>query len=200
MAERAVQTIKRLWKKSEDFHQSLMIYRATPLESGFSPAELLLGRIIRTTLPQLKEGEKGDFAQKDQHLKNRQKRNFDRRTCAKKLGRLEENDRVWIKTNDKDGMEGVVIREAEEPESYLLEREGRTIRRNRKHITALPLVQEQQEPQELYRDAIEPVELNVAEELETVMATSPVLNQENVKVTRYGRISKPNRRYDGFVK
>lgn len=32
--EESVQIVKRLWGKSEDFYQSLMVYRVTPLESG----------------------------------------------------------------------------------------------------------------------------------------------------------------------
>ncbi|XP_068597753.1 sialin-like [Brachionichthys hirsutus] len=52
-AERAVRTIKDLWKKDNDFTRALLAYRATPLEHGFSPAQLLMGRNLRTTLPQL---------------------------------------------------------------------------------------------------------------------------------------------------
>ena len=44
-AERAVQTVKRLWNKAPDKHLALLYYRSTSLESvGLSPAQLLMGR------------------------------------------------------------------------------------------------------------------------------------------------------------
>ena len=50
-AARAVQTVKNAMKKEEDPVKALMSYRATPLENGYIPAEMLFGRKIRTTLP-----------------------------------------------------------------------------------------------------------------------------------------------------
>ena len=52
-AERALETIKNALKKEKDPAKALMSYRATPLENGYSPAELLFGRKIRTTVPVL---------------------------------------------------------------------------------------------------------------------------------------------------
>ena len=49
--ECAVQTVKRLLKKEKDKEMALLAYRSTPLSCGYSPAELLMGRKIRTTVP-----------------------------------------------------------------------------------------------------------------------------------------------------
>ncbi|XP_048237107.1 uncharacterized protein K02A2.6-like [Haliotis rufescens] len=50
-AEGAVQTEKKLWKKSEDKHLALLDYRTTPLEGfNLSPAQLLMSRRPRNTL------------------------------------------------------------------------------------------------------------------------------------------------------
>lgn len=52
-AERAVQTVKKLLKKADDSHIALLMYRASPLVSDVSPAEILMGRKLRTEVPTL---------------------------------------------------------------------------------------------------------------------------------------------------
>ena len=53
LAERTIKTVKDLLKKSKDPYLALMVYRATPFPwCGRSPAELLMGRQLRTDLPQ----------------------------------------------------------------------------------------------------------------------------------------------------
>ena len=52
-AERSVQTIKNLLKKADDPYIALLSYRATPLSwCDLSPAELCMGRRLRTSVPQ----------------------------------------------------------------------------------------------------------------------------------------------------
>ena len=55
-AECAVQIAKQLLTKSEDPYLALLTYHATPIPCcKVSPSELLMGRHLRTTLPQVEE-------------------------------------------------------------------------------------------------------------------------------------------------
>ena len=56
-AERAVRTIKDILKRNKmqngDMYMVMLAYRLTPLENGLSPAELLMGQKLRTTVPEI---------------------------------------------------------------------------------------------------------------------------------------------------
>ena len=55
-AERAVRTLKTLWKDVKDPYLALLSYRATPLPwCNLSPVQLLMGRRIRTVVPEADE-------------------------------------------------------------------------------------------------------------------------------------------------
>ena len=60
-AERTVRTVKNLLKDKEDPYLSMLSYRATPFTwCGLTPAELFMGRKLRTPLPMLKDFLKPD--------------------------------------------------------------------------------------------------------------------------------------------
>lgn len=88
-AEKGVHIVKQLLKKASDGksdpYLALLSYRATPLEHGASPAELLMNRKIRTTLP-YRIDKKQDLIsatirQKQKALQNRQKTKYDKPKC-----------------------------------------------------------------------------------------------------------------------
>ena len=209
LAERSVKIIKRLWEKSEDFNKSIMIYRATPLESGQSPAELLMKRKIHTGLPSVKPNEIEDFERRDAKLKARQKRNFDERKRVTELKSLEPGTNVWIKTNPLDGASGTVINDADEPQSVIVQRGDKLIRRNRKHLTELPNEETSNEASNSSKESSETVEEEASfqdaqngDYNPSSIATQD-LNEtshaESAKMTRSGRISKPNPKYQDYV-
>ena len=52
--ERAVQTVKKLWRKNDDKHLALLNYRTTSLpDIDLCPAQLLMGRRLRNKLPMM---------------------------------------------------------------------------------------------------------------------------------------------------
>ncbi|XP_051785405.1 uncharacterized protein LOC127528732 [Erpetoichthys calabaricus] len=123
-AERAVRTIKDLWKKDPDHSRALLAYRATPLEHGFSPAQLLMGRNLRTSLPQ--PTAKMDpqwpdllaFRKKDEEGRRQQAKYYNRRHRSRPLSQLTPGQKVWITT---EGTSGAVVRSASTPRSYVVE-------------------------------------------------------------------------------
>ena len=94
-AKRGVKTVKKLLKNAKDPFLSLLSYRATPLPwCKLSPAELLMGRVIRNSVPQIAETllpkwpylEK--FRKDNSSFKQRQKADFDKRHRVKHLAEI----------------------------------------------------------------------------------------------------------------
>ncbi|KAL5506378.1 hypothetical protein EMCRGX_G008003 [Ephydatia muelleri] len=137
-AERTVKTVKSLIQNADDPFLALLNYRATPLPwCNLSPAELLFGRRIRTTIPQLpcQMVPSWSYLQKfrtsDEEAKQRQKENYDLRHGVKPLPELE----VWV-TNR--GKRGTITSKTNPPRSYIINTPEGTIRRNRRHLIAVP--------------------------------------------------------------
>ena len=108
-AERAVETVKTILGKSKDSYKAMLAYRSTPLEHGYSPAELLMSRRLRTTLPtstsQLKPQvpDPVEFRVKDEEIKNRQATDFNRGHRAKVLPLLITGEKVWVADQKTEG-------------------------------------------------------------------------------------------------
>ncbi|KAK7886282.1 hypothetical protein WMY93_025903 [Mugilogobius chulae] len=135
-AEKGVQIVKRLLKKAKDGegdpYLALLSYRAAPLECGASPAELLMGRKLRTTLPQITVHNNKNWIDKKKKLKHRQKMAYDKST--RRLEPLFERDSVRIEGPDCWDRKATVLSEVG-PRSFVVETEdGQRIRRNRRSL------------------------------------------------------------------
>ena len=136
-AERAVRTVKQLLKKNKDPYIALLMYRATPLQNGSSPAELLMSRKLQTKVPVFPTTLKPstpDFdsgAKKEAAHKERQRNNYDRRHATRELPIIKTGDSVWIRDTQRSGE---VISTTRSPRSYLIRSPQGIIRRNRTAI------------------------------------------------------------------
>lgn len=138
LAESSVKIIKNMMKKAEDrddFQQSLLIYRSTPLQNGLSPAQMLMGRRIRSNLPvseDLLTPKGASQVRKDkERQKQRQKHLHDR--TARPLPTLQRGDKVRLRDNTTGTwrQQGHVEEELS-PRSYRVQTEcGLSLRRNR---------------------------------------------------------------------
>ena len=144
LAERSVQTIKGMFKRSDDPYLALLAYRTTPLPwCGLSPSQLLMGRKLRTTVPtttkQLtpKWSYTDKFRQADKTLKDKQKHDFDKRHRVQELPELATGTQVWIGPADAK-RRGRVLGKAETPRSYIVQTDKKDCRRNRSHLTPIP--------------------------------------------------------------
>ncbi|XP_065176300.1 uncharacterized protein K02A2.6-like [Sycon ciliatum] len=143
-AERAVQTVKRLLKTNDNLDDALLVYRSTPLANGFSPAELLFGRRLRTRLPSTKEALRPGWPdiealrKREAASKTRQSASYDAAHRVQPLPVLEQGTRVWIPDLESEA----VVTERTDERSYTVATDDLTeYRRNRRHIKILPDVQ-----------------------------------------------------------
>ncbi|UYV73012.1 K02A2.6-like [Cordylochernes scorpioides] len=133
--ESFVKIVEERIGKSKDPYLALLAYRATPLANGFSPAELSMGRRIRTTIPtptkQHQPPNLKNLKNQEAIQREKQKYYFDRAKGVRELPPLEVNDRVWL-TDLKTP--GVIISKADTPRSYMVDTPRGRVRRNRFHL------------------------------------------------------------------
>jgi len=143
MAERGVQIAKSILRQPNPM-LALMSYRATPCAStGFSPAQLIMGRNIKTTVPTLERHLEPQWPdtrrvqQNDSAAKAVYKEYYDRRHGARALPTPRAGARVLIRTGvDKTwGNPGTVLGTAETPRSLIVQDDhGHVVRRNQRHL------------------------------------------------------------------
>ena len=154
-AERAVRTVKNILKKNSDPYLGLMAYRATPLQNGASPCQLLMGREIRTTLPRISAGSvPANIREREERYRRQQAVTFNRRHRATELPTLNEGETVLIRDQNRRGQ---VIEQSTSPKSYVVQTDqGSTIRRNRGSLIALPSPQPTQPETQTERETVTP--------------------------------------------
>lgn len=146
-AERAVRTAKYILKQPDPC-LALMGYRSTPIAAtGESPAQLMTGRQIRTTVPVLEKTllprpfDPDQVYMKDATAKGSYRFYYNRRHSARALPELHPGQTVRVKLDGEKGWTtpARVISKSKEPRSYLVEMaNGNVTRRNRRHLQTVP--------------------------------------------------------------
>ncbi|CAL9703949.1 unnamed protein product [Knipowitschia caucasica] len=211
LAERAVRSAKNLMEKSHrdktDVFLCLLNLRNVPRDSKLgSPAQRLMSRQTRSTLPVSKELLAPKMLNpeevREQLLNKRltQKVYYDKTSRA--LKPLSEGQVVRLQTPKGYDRTGIVKEMCVEPRSYLIQSEGQTYRRNRKHILHVAEPAPTQLMAHDFNQDIRPDTGQTQQGMDSERPVDPisdsnptVITTENLYRTRSGRVSKPNPKY-----
>ena len=204
-AERSVQIVKRLWKKTADKEKALLDYRTTPLETTqLSPAQMLMGRRLRNNLPMsrklLEPAAKASTLVRRRlyQSKNKQKFYHDLGSTPHATQPLQAGDSVRIQPvgYNQEWKAAVVLGQTPNTNSYVVKtNNGKLLRRNRAHLrSSTPLasaISEEYDPPTVESSS-------TATENEPSKIEEPAGVQDaqtaGTVVTRSGRVSvKPDR-------
>ena len=193
---------------------ALLAYRSMPHAStGFSPAQLLIGRRIQSRLPTLPSALQTKWPNYDVISENDRlsiessTRFYNRKHSAKPLTQFEGGESVRIKTDAQKvwGYPTVVVR-ADTPRSYIIQSpDGSTFRRNQRHLQEIPVpvTQRQSVPDIVSNGSPAPHMPKVTQRPKVIsepIRGSQVIDTPKPTVptttTRSGLVSKPAKRLD----
>jgi len=142
LAEKTVQTVKRILSKAKADGREPLIgileYRATALDIGFSPAELLMGRQLRSILPTTREKliPKTPITaevKKKITLRKKKTKNYCDKS-AQPLKPLKEGESARVQLKGQKWEPAVVIRKHNERSYTVRTKDGTIYRRNRRQL------------------------------------------------------------------
>lgn len=147
--ERIVRTVKGMLLKSstsQQMYDALMVYRSTALShSTYSPAELLMGRRLKTALPQVPSQlqptaiDHQAFREADATQKSKSTCHYNLRHRARDLPPLQPGDVVTSVAGPGGKERATVVAPGPEPRSYSIQTSsGVVVRRNRHDLRKLP--------------------------------------------------------------
>lgn len=205
-AEAYVKICKRIFTKAKEAKKDPLIglleYRNTPLNIGFSPATLLMGRQLRSILPTSKENLMPQtiapeiVRAKLQAKRQKEKFYYDRN--AKPLPLLEVGDSARIQ-QDKTWKQAVVTDKLNDRSYSVRTTDGASYRRNRRHLNKTKECIQEPPDVEMHNIPEEQILSNTPPDPplpETHKSPIPAktgseIDEKPVYITRYGRAVKP---------
>jgi transposase InsO family protein len=199
--ERTVRTVKNLLKKAEDPYLAILNYRNTPIDGiGLSPAQMLMGRRLRTKLPVMKKllntEKSSEIKEKLQLKQDNCKKQYDKH-AGKQLKPLKPGQFVMFRHKDS-WQNGTIQQSHDMPRSYVVKSpEGKYYRRNRRHInpTKVPPVSVTPDDQVILPSSRmdKPIqqEQGSSQQKQKLGLQSQHTEKTKQYITRSGRIVKP---------
>lgn len=187
--------IKKAQLTGTDSHLALLTLRNTPVTGmSYSPAQMLMGRVLRSTLPSsssiLVPAVPKDAHTTLQDLQKRQRQYYNKGT--RQLPDLSLGSTVHMETA-QGWRPAVVTAQRKEPCSYdIVTSSGQCYRRNRRHLRKTPV--SAQASSDVEND--EPPNLPATGATETV--DSQNLSTQGPTQIRCGRIIRPPERFKDF--
>ncbi len=211
LAERAVRSAKHLlekcYREQSDIQAALLHLRNLSRADLPSPAQLLFSRRTRTFLPELKDRLKPSVCRDVKAVLTRRRQDskayYDRK--AHTLLPLQQGQTVRMQTARGFDKLAVVQGLASQPNSYVVASQGRQYTRNRRHLLHV----QEPEPMECAEDDYSP--LSPASPPTTPLSSAVLPSQSEAStpgavaqttrsiVTRSGRVSRPNPRYQDYT-
>ena len=195
-AERAVQTVKQLLRACDDPYAALLSYRVTPLQNGYSPAELLMSRRLRTKVPEIPRKptvpDAARILQREENYRQKMSVNFDRHHAARNLPSLTGGQEVWIPDRKQFG----TVQDRHSNRSYIVETPTGTYRRNRVQLNGMPIAIDQQ-PEETPPAEVPTTEVPPPPTPERPQVNRPPsVHGDPPVTTRSGRVVNRPQRYE----
>ena len=200
LAERTVQTVKRLLTKAHEDKKAPLLgileYRNTPVDGLKTPAELLMNRQLRSILPATHEHLQPrptnhlQVMARREHLQTQQRKYYDR--TARPLVPLKTQEPVLLQVNNK-WQDGKVIKQDPQPRSYTVQlKDGGTYRRNRRFIRKN--ISQSDAPIDIPDSP--PSQQDTEISTPTPSDTSPPPAPSTESMTRSGRVVRAPRRFE----
>lgn len=165
-------------KKCDDPYLALLSYRSTPLPIGYSLSQLLMNRILCSTIPTTRDQrfprvpDPDTVQANDAKLKARQKENHDSHHGVRVLPSLSPGVSVWMPDRQTEAS----VNQEVGPQSFEVTSSDGTYRRNRRDLIALP----------------DPSDHSRTDTSDWTESTTPALTEPR----RSGRITQPPERLD----